>query len=186
MLHVSLQRERLAAVFAELRLLFEDIAFPNEPLSFLLRDGENLAIVVGRHAHIWIDAASGMFVFVDDEPSGTSTFATPSAERLLDIVLSCLTRREGSQTPDRNLALIEKCVGGRIADVERALILATLRHCRGNRPRSADMLGISLQTLRSKLRACWKELMPELTGRQGNDREPGEQRRATVTSGGWI
>jgi DNA-binding NtrC family response regulator len=42
-------------------------------------------------------------------------------------------------------------VGRRVDDVERDLILETLSHCLGNRTRAAEMLGISIRTLRNKL-----------------------------------
>jgi DNA-binding NtrC family response regulator len=42
-------------------------------------------------------------------------------------------------------------VGRRVEEVERALILETLSHCLGNRTRAAEMLGISIRTLRNKL-----------------------------------
>ncbi len=44
-------------------------------------------------------------------------------------------------------------VGARIADVERLLIEATLRHFGGNKRRSATVLGCSLKTLYNKLNA---------------------------------
>lgn len=42
-------------------------------------------------------------------------------------------------------------VGCTVADVERDLILATLKHCLGNRTHAASLLGISIRTLRYKL-----------------------------------
>ncbi len=42
-------------------------------------------------------------------------------------------------------------VGRRMEEVERDLILETLSHCLGNRTRAAEMLGISIRTLRNKL-----------------------------------
>jgi DNA-binding NtrC family response regulator len=42
-------------------------------------------------------------------------------------------------------------VGRTVADVERDLILETLTHCRGNRTHAADILGISIRTLRNRL-----------------------------------
>jgi DNA-binding NtrC family response regulator len=42
-------------------------------------------------------------------------------------------------------------VGRTVADVERDLILETLKHCLGNRTRAANILGISIRTLRNKL-----------------------------------
>jgi two-component system, response regulator FlrC len=43
-------------------------------------------------------------------------------------------------------------VGRRVADVERHLILDTLHHTLGNRTHAANILGISIRTLRNKLR----------------------------------
>ena len=43
-------------------------------------------------------------------------------------------------------------VGRTVADVEQDLILETLTHCLGNRTHAAHILGISIRTLRNKLR----------------------------------
>jgi DNA-binding NtrC family response regulator len=43
-------------------------------------------------------------------------------------------------------------VGRTVGDVERDLILDTLDHCLGNRTHAANILGISIRTLRNKLR----------------------------------
>ena len=42
-------------------------------------------------------------------------------------------------------------VGRTVAEVERDLILDTLKHCFGNRTHAANILGISIRTLRNKL-----------------------------------
>ena len=42
-------------------------------------------------------------------------------------------------------------VGRTVAEVERDLILETLKHCFGNRTHAANILGISIRTLRNKL-----------------------------------
>jgi DNA-binding NtrC family response regulator len=42
-------------------------------------------------------------------------------------------------------------VGRRVEEVERDLIIETLSHCLGNRTRAAEILGISIRTLRNKL-----------------------------------
>lgn len=46
----------------------------------------------------------------------------------------------------------EALVGLPVADVERNLILATLRQTDGNRTHAANVLGISIRTMRNKLR----------------------------------
>jgi DNA-binding NtrC family response regulator len=43
-------------------------------------------------------------------------------------------------------------IGRTVADVERDLILNTLDHCLGNRTHAANILGISIRTLRNKLK----------------------------------
>ena len=52
--------------------------------------------------------------------------------------------------PDPGAA--EALVGLPVAEVERSLILATLRRTSGNRTRAAQLLGISIRTMRNKLR----------------------------------
>jgi len=57
-------------------------------------------------------------------------------------------------------------VGRTVADVERELILETLKHCLGNRTRAASVLGISIRTLRNKLNeyAAAGVAVPEASG----------------------
>jgi two-component system response regulator FlrC len=43
-------------------------------------------------------------------------------------------------------------VGKTVATVERGLIIDTLDHCLGNRTHAANILGISIRTLRNKLK----------------------------------
>jgi two-component system, response regulator FlrC len=51
-------------------------------------------------------------------------------------------------------------VGRTVADVERDLILETLKHCLGNRTHAANILGISIRTLRNKLNEYADEGIP--------------------------
>lgn len=48
-------------------------------------------------------------------------------------------------------------VGQTVADMERKLIIATLDHCLGNRTHAANVLGISIRTLRNKLKLYGEE-----------------------------
>ncbi|MFY9288565.1 MAG: sigma-54 dependent transcriptional regulator [Alphaproteobacteria bacterium] len=52
----------------------------------------------------------------------------------------------------RALAGQGNMVGRTVADVERDLIIDTLQHCLGNRTHAANILGISIRTLRNKLK----------------------------------
>jgi len=49
-------------------------------------------------------------------------------------------------------ACIKQLIGHTLARVERELILETLRSHGGNRTRAADLLGISIRSLRDKIR----------------------------------
>lgn len=63
-------------------------------------------------------------------------------------------------------------VGKTVADVERDLIIDTLQHCLGNRTHAATILGISIRTLRNKLK--------EYTDKGMNVPMPGETGRANI------
>ena len=64
------------------------------------------------------------------------------------ILLSGGSRRAGLGEGEGAASL----VGRTVADVERDLIIDTLRHCFGNRTHAATILGISIRTLRNKLK----------------------------------
>jgi DNA-binding NtrC family response regulator len=61
--------------------------------------------------------------------------------------------------PDLDLeqAIVERLVGLPVADVERDLILATLRETGGNRTHAANLLGIAIRTLRNKINSYTAE-----------------------------
>ncbi|ABA05723.1 helix-turn-helix, Fis-type [Nitrobacter winogradskyi Nb-255] len=52
-------------------------------------------------------------------------------------------------TPDEVIPLL---VGSTVDEVERELVLQTLARCGGNRTRAARVLGVSVRTLRNKIR----------------------------------
>lgn len=56
-----------------------------------------------------------------------------------------------SQAAHAAQTLANITVGRTVADVEQSLILDTLDHCLGNRTHAANILGISIRTLRNKL-----------------------------------
>jgi DNA-binding NtrC family response regulator len=65
-------------------------------------------------------------------------------------------RMEAAHSPAEHAARVAEQiaashVGRTVAEVERDLILDTLKHCLGNRTHAANILGISIRTLRNKL-----------------------------------
>lgn len=57
-------------------------------------------------------------------------------------------------------ATVRNLVGRTVAEVERDLIIDTLYHCIGNRTHAANILGISIRTLRNKLKQYTDEGIP--------------------------
>ncbi|MCE3257234.1 MAG: helix-turn-helix, Fis-type [Nitrobacter vulgaris] len=56
---------------------------------------------------------------------------------------------QAALTPD---AVIPLLVGSTVDEIERELVLQTLARCDGNRTRAARVLGVSVRTLRNKIR----------------------------------
>ena len=58
-------------------------------------------------------------------------------------------------------------VGQTVAQMEKVLILDTLSHCLGNRTHAANILGISIRTLRNKLNEYADEGTPIMAPQTG-------------------
>ncbi len=74
----------------------------------------------------------------------------------------------GAATPEAAGAAVATAaglVGMTVAEVERDLIIDTLSHCLGNRTHAANILGISIRTLRNKLK-LYSEDGLQISGRQ--------------------
>jgi DNA-binding NtrC family response regulator len=54
-----------------------------------------------------------------------------------------------SLTPHQVMPLL---IGSTVGEIERELVLQTLARCEGNRTRAARVLGVSIRTLRNKIR----------------------------------
>ena len=75
-------------------------------------------------------------------PDGTQVGAAPAASQNMSVQSAVVSAT----------AVTRGLVGRTVSDVERDLILDTLDHCLGNRTHAANILGISIRTLRNKLR----------------------------------
>lgn len=93
--------------------------------------------------------SSGSAATQAPDPAGVSSASAQTAPPT--------TTPEPDQTAPTNehaasdTAAIDVLVGRSIADVERDMIINTLDHCLGNRTHAANILGISIRTLRNKL-----------------------------------
>jgi DNA-binding NtrC family response regulator len=101
------------------------------PFSGNVRELENMmhrAVLMNRANEISADA-----IIVQNAESNKNNSAT----------------KQAAISDDDDVAML---VGRTVAEVERDLILKTLDHCLGNRTHAANILGISIRTLRNKLR----------------------------------
>src|SRR5262245_9576712 len=78
---------------------------------------------------------------------GTEAMLSPDGDRL-DAAKTSLVVAHATMAAEQ---VTRALVGRTVADVERDLILETLKHCLGNRTHAANILGISIRTLRNKL-----------------------------------
>ncbi len=69
----------------------------------------------------------------------------PPDRELIAAVLLSIGEQQGAR--------VEPLVGQKVDDVERELILRTLERCNGNRTNASVILGISVRTMRNKLRS---------------------------------
>ena len=82
------------------------------------------------------------------ETIGPEAIAMPDGTGLSEAVRAHSLASQAAQTAE---VLTRVLVGRTVADVERDLILDTLDHVLGNRTHAANILGISIRTLRNKL-----------------------------------
>ena len=98
---------------------------------------------------------------------GPDAIVMPDGAGLSDVVRTASLATQAAQVAE---TISRSMVGRTVADVERDLILETLDHVLGNRTHAANILGISIRTLRNKL----NQYSDEGTRVPG----PGEQRKS--------
>lgn len=84
-------------------------------------------------------------------PDGTTAANLPRRDS------SASSAYHDDSASDSNQAVL---VGRTVADVEKDLIIDTLKHCLGNRTHAANILGISIRTLRNKLNQYQSDGVP--------------------------
>ncbi len=82
------------------------------------------------------------------EEIGADAIVMPDGAGLSDVVRTANLATQAAQVAE---TVSRSMVGRTVADVERDLILETLDHVLGNRTHAANILGISIRTLRNKL-----------------------------------
>ncbi|WP_426437443.1 helix-turn-helix domain-containing protein [Bradyrhizobium genosp. P] len=151
----SLQIARLSHLRSELLVLFGGLAQPGEALPFVLIETLEPQLLICGSAVVAIDPESGLYTFKETSADLGLIVVTANEERLLDHIICHLSTSNARFAPGCADAAVQMLIGQTIEDVERRLILHTVRSCHGNRTRAASMLGISLRTIRNKLRSYW-------------------------------
>ena len=77
-----------------------------------------------------------------------------------DAILLTEEPRDDETTGAQSVSGGDGMVGRTVADVEKDLIISTLKHTLGNRTHAANILGISIRTLRNKLKQYMEEGTP--------------------------
>jgi two-component system response regulator FlrC len=120
---------------------------PERPLSVLARQrllthrwpGNVRELENAMHRAVLLSSSTEIEEFAIRLPDGAPMPSSPAAE----------TARVASMAAE---AVTRGLVGQTVAAVEQQLIIDTLSHCLGNRTHAANILGISIRTLRNKLK----------------------------------
>ncbi|MFK4821894.1 helix-turn-helix domain-containing protein [Ochrobactrum quorumnocens] len=157
---VSHQHARLSFLRSELVVLYEDC--PYDLLPFVLDiDGEAPKLLIGDSAVVTIDNKAGHLVFTELAPHTGVIVITASEGRLIDYVVYHLTASESKSGEETTNKAARLPFGETLAEVERRVILQTLRYYNGNRKRAAQLLSISLGTVGNRLRSYWRSVVQE-------------------------
>ncbi|HCX67795.1 sigma-54 dependent transcriptional regulator [Parvibaculum sp.] len=91
-----------------------------------------------------------------DAEIGVDAIRLPDGSRLDDTPMNGVVQKAAAAAD----AVSRTFVGKTVAEVEQDLILQTLDHCLGNRTHAANILGISIRTLRNKLKEYGEQGVP--------------------------
>jgi DNA-binding NtrC family response regulator len=137
--------ELIAAILAAVTNNSRELVYRDETMAHVVKLAQRIA---PSDASVLItgESGTGKEVVARDE-IGIDGILTPDGMRLDQArnPLAVAHAALAAETVTRAL------VGRTVADVERDLILETLKHCLGNRTHAANILGISIRTLRNKL-----------------------------------
>lgn len=152
---VSFRKERLRILGGQLNLLFADHTTGGSAFAVLQEDGEP-SLVIGKAAglslSIEIEPQTGFFTLYENSGDADCIVITASEERLIDHAISQLACCMRDLMPRSTDAAIDLLVGHSLDEVERRLVLRTVRHFRGDHPKAAFALGLSVDVLRARLR----------------------------------
>jgi len=116
-----------------------------------IRELENTmhrAVLLSEQAEIEDTA----ILLTEQNPAHVAATAVSSAVATASSVAQAAEAIDTQQSIPNNSTDMGNLVGQTVAHVERDLIISTVGHCLGNRTHAANILGISIRTLRNKLK----------------------------------
>lgn len=152
---VSLGRERLWIICAELNLLFAYQVEAAEPFATLSEKDGEVALLVGRtiglSVIVEIDQETGLFVLFE-HGAGDVVLMSSSDIRVIDHIVGLASGVYGERMPCAANSAADALVGRSLAEVEERLITRTLLKFHGDRRQAAFALGMDEAVLRARLR----------------------------------
>lgn len=151
---LSAQLVQLSILGAEVGLLFGGSLEDDGGVVSLSSDSEpHLAIgaTIGLSLKVEVDPETGFYVLHEGGGDVGCVLITSSEERLLDHIVGQLSSSFDDLAPRTVDGAVDVLVGRSLEEVEWRLTLRTLRHFRGDLPSAAFSLGISIETLQSRV-----------------------------------
>jgi DNA-binding NtrC family response regulator len=148
-LHIPPLRERKADLIALADFFIDKYSRVNDRLARRLSEAARAQVL----AHSWpgnvreLENAMHRAVLLSNAEE-----IAPDAIRAPDGAPVGVRRDAASRAAEAAHAATRSLVGRTVSEVEQDLILQTLTHCLGNRTHAAHILGISIRTLRNKLK----------------------------------
>lgn len=146
----AFRKARLEALAAEIELLFGATETGDQPLAFVVPHGEELRLAFNAdpRVSVTIDAATGIYILHDETIARACMVMTHSEQCLLDHVLDCLTNLDRGHAGRAADHAIGDLIGHSLAEIERGVILRTVRHFKADYHRAAAVLGLTEERLR--------------------------------------
>jgi DNA-binding NtrC family response regulator len=156
-------RERPKDILALARHFARKYAEANgQPFRPLAPETESLLLAYGWRGNVreLENTVHRAVLLAKGDSIGVEAMRLPDGARLAETGPIAHTSDAVSIATATAAATTRALVGRTVSDVERDLILDTLGHCLGNRTHAANILGISIRTLRNKLREYSQAGMP--------------------------
>ncbi|MDP3603700.1 MAG: helix-turn-helix domain-containing protein [Bosea sp. (in: a-proteobacteria)] len=117
----------------------------------LIEDGIDPRLVIAKTLSVRFRATDENFVLHDSNtPYGPIILETPNDQTIILYIVYHIEMIINFNKKDQTIA--NELVGFKIKDIESAMISATLAAYNNNRTRAAKILGISVRTIRNRLR----------------------------------